>query len=259
MIEQSITICGFPESGKTTYLAALWHLVTARVEETALKFDSLRDGNSAHLNALATRWRDGLTQIRTEIPAQKLVSMNLRDCSDAVLRLTFPDLSGESYKVMFEDRECAPMVAEILGRGKGVLFFVHADKIRQPHLVVDMMAQSAALGSPITPGQEVKCSRSLAPTQIRIVEFAPSTRLPTRVSRQRGFSRKGFLCSTSICGRGRTSGSRGCMASAPRGATMKKKTRRCRSFSLRNFGPCAPWTSPRSASESLAPGQRHAT
>jgi hypothetical protein len=28
MIERSISICGFPESGKTSYLAALWHLIT---------------------------------------------------------------------------------------------------------------------------------------------------------------------------------------------------------------------------------------
>jgi hypothetical protein len=171
MSNRSITICGFPESGKTTYLAALWHLVTARADQTSLRFESLRDGDSSHLNALAARWRDGLTQIRTDIPSNQLVSMNLLDTSSAPLRLTFPDLSGESYRVMFEDRDCSPAVAEILTGGEGMLFFVHADRIQEPHLVVNVASQSEALGSSIPSGQELPWSPSLSPTQVKIVEL----------------------------------------------------------------------------------------
>jgi hypothetical protein len=178
MTERSITICGFPESGKTTYLAALWHLVTARTHRTNLRFESLRDGDSSHLNSLASRWRDGLTQIRTEIRSNQLVSMNLLDASNVPLRLTFPDLSGESYRVMFEDRDCAPSVADILTRGEGMLFFVHADRIRQPHLVVNVAAQSNALGSTIPAGQEIPWSPGLSPTQVQIVDLLQLLRLP---------------------------------------------------------------------------------
>ena len=92
MIERSITICGFPESGKTTFLAALWHLVTARADETSLRFESLRNGDSTHLNALAARWRNGLTQVRTDIRSKQSVSMNLLDSSNVSLRLTSPDV-----------------------------------------------------------------------------------------------------------------------------------------------------------------------
>lgn len=178
MTDRSITICGFPESGKTTYLAALWHLVTARADQTSLRFASLRNGDASHLNELAARWRDGLTQIRTDIRSKQLVTMNLLDGSNASLRLTFPDLSGESYRVMFEDRDCAPAVAEVLNRGEGMLFFVHADRIRQPHLVVNVVSQSNALGSSIPSGQEVAWSPRLAPTQVQIVELLQLLGLP---------------------------------------------------------------------------------
>lgn len=178
MTERSITICGFPESGKTTYLAALWHLITARADQTALKFASLLLGDSSHLNALAARWRDGLTQIRTETRSSQSVSMNLLDGSGRPIRLTFPDLSGESYRVMFEERDCSPAVAEILARGEAMLFFIHADRIRQPHMVVNVVAQSNALGSPIPPGQEVAWSPSLCPTQVQIVDLLQLLRLP---------------------------------------------------------------------------------
>jgi Double-GTPase 1 len=178
MSDRSITICGFPESGKTTYLAALWHLVTARADQTSLRFESLRNGDSSHLNALAARWRDGLTQIRTDIRSNQLVSMNLLDASSVPLRLTFPDLSGESYRVMFEDRDCSPALAEILTSGAGMLFFIHADRIQEPHLVVNVAAQSEALGSPIPAGQEVPWSPTLSPTQIKIVDLLQLLCLP---------------------------------------------------------------------------------
>lgn len=177
-MERSITICGFPESEKTTFLAALWHLVTARADQTSLRFESLRNGDSSHLNALAARWRNGLTQIRTDIRSEQLVSMNLVDNSSASMRLTFPDISGESYKVMYEDRNCAPAVAEILNRGEGMLFLTHADRIRQPHSVVNMVSQSDALRIAIPSGQEVAWSPSLSPTQVQIVDFLQLLRLP---------------------------------------------------------------------------------
>ncbi|MGH7436896.1 MAG: TRAFAC clade GTPase domain-containing protein, partial [Polyangiaceae bacterium] len=95
--ERSIVICGLPESGKTTFLAALWHLVTARKVDTKLSFDSLRDGDQTHLNNIVRQWRDAKVQARTS-GQPTLVSMNLLDRSGTKLRLTFPDLSGESYR-----------------------------------------------------------------------------------------------------------------------------------------------------------------
>jgi hypothetical protein len=171
MRERSISICGFPESGKTSYLAALWHLVTTGAEPTALQFESLRNGDATHLNELASRWRNGLKQIRTEIPSSKLVSMNLKRASGEIMRLTLPDLSGESYRLMFEDRECDSLVAKTFDKSDGMLLLVHSDKIKQPQMVVTAVAQSQSLGSTIPDGQEVPWTPNLAPTQIQLVEL----------------------------------------------------------------------------------------
>ena len=184
-MDRSITICGFPESGKTTYLAALWHLVTSRVDQTALTFESLRGGDATHLNTLAARWRDGKTQLRTDVRTQQFVSMRLTNASEASLRLTFPDVSGESYRVMFEERECTLSVAKMLSRGEGILFFIHADRIRTPQSVVEVVSQSNALGSALSSDQVVPWSPSLSPTQIQIVDLLqllcrPPLALPCR-------------------------------------------------------------------------------
>jgi Double-GTPase 1 len=177
-MESSISICGFPGSGKTSYLAALWHLVTAGAEKTALQFVSLRNGDSAHLNTIATRWRNGLKQKRTEIPSGTLVSMNLKNVSGDLIRLTLPDLSGESYRDIFEIRECDKEVAKFLESSQGMLLLVHADNIRQPHMVTRVAAQSAALGSTIPDDQKVEWEPRLAPTQVQLVELLQLLRIP---------------------------------------------------------------------------------
>jgi hypothetical protein len=178
MTERSMIICGLPGSGKTTFLAALWHLVTRREIETSLLFESLRKGDASHLNALATRWRSAKIQDRTAVAGNRLVSMNLLDSGGNPVRLTFPDLSGESYRRMWEERDCDPTVAEILTTGEGLLLFVHADQIQSPKSVVEVAAQSKKLGIEIGDEQDAPWRPRLAPTQVQIVDLLQLLRSP---------------------------------------------------------------------------------
>lgn len=168
MPEHSVVIVGLPESGKTTFLGALWHLVFAREIETVLRFQNLLSGNSTHLNAIAARWREARMQDRTAVGGDKLVSMNLADTRDAVARVTFPDIAGESYRRMWEERTCDPNVAEVLRSGN-VMFFIHADTIRQPQWVVDEVELSRKLGLQVSAEDEVPWHPRLAPTQVQVV------------------------------------------------------------------------------------------
>lgn len=175
--ERSIVICGLPDSGKTTFLAALWHLVTARDVATKLAFDSLRDGDQTYLNTIVRQWRDARVQARTS-GQPTLVSMNLRDANGTRLRVTFPDLSGESYRRMWEDRDCDPDVARILGRGTGVLLFVHADRIECPQWIVDVSGWMRRLGLPLEEGKPIKWHPRHAPTQVQLVELLQFLHMP---------------------------------------------------------------------------------
>lgn len=170
MSERSIVIIGLPGSGKTTFLAALWHLITERDVETALRFGSLGHGDSTHLNALAARWRDAKEQDRTATGRNRLVSMNLIDADRNAVRITFPDTAGEAYGRMWEERECDIAVAETLKSGD-VMLFVHADTIQLPMWVVDEIALARRMGVPIGEGQEVPWHPRLAPTQVQLVEL----------------------------------------------------------------------------------------
>lgn len=172
MSSRSIVIYGLPESGKTTFLAALWHLVTAREIETVLRFSSLKDGDHSHLNAIAARWRDAEPQKHTELSSTRLVTMNLLDGTGRPIRVSFPDLSGEAYLRMWEARDCDPDVAKILRSGAGVLLFVHSDRIKLPIWVVEEAEQMRELGlEGHLSGTEVPWKPEFAPTQVQLVEL----------------------------------------------------------------------------------------
>lgn len=176
MADRSTVIIGLPESGKTTFLAALWHVVVTRDVETALRFGDLRIGDISHLNAIAARWREAKVQDRTAVTGSRLVSMNLLDPSGSAVRVTFPDLPGEAYRRMWEDRDCEADVAEVL-TADSVLLFVHADTIRAPNWVVDEVKLSKMLGLDVVGDGPVSWHPRLAPTQVQLVDLLQMMRM----------------------------------------------------------------------------------
>ena len=177
MAERSVVIIGLPASGKTTYLAALWHIITAREIDTTLRFGDLRVGDFAHLNAIAARWRNAIVQERTAVGGNRLVSMNLLDAANHAVRVTLPDVPGEAYRGMWEDRDCEPEIADILRTGE-VLLFVHADTIRPPKWIVDEVALSKAAGLEGPDGQGDPWDPRRAPTQVQLVDLLQLLRMP---------------------------------------------------------------------------------
>jgi Double-GTPase 1 len=170
MGERSVVIIGLPASGKTTFLAALWHLVTARDIDTRLRFGTLRIGDVTHLNAIAARWREAKVQDRTAVLGTRVVSMNLVNGAGEALRVTFPDVPGEAYRRMWEERECESQLVDIL-KATGVLLFIHADTIHAPRWVVDEVALSRELGLGVAEGEVIAWHPRLAPTQVQVIDL----------------------------------------------------------------------------------------
>lgn len=165
---RSVVVIGLPSSGKTTFLAALWHLICERELVIRLSFDRLLSGDSTYLNTIANRWRSGKEQDRTVYSGNRLVSINLKDQNNSQLRVTFPDIAGEEFCHMWEERECDYKVADFLKEG-GVLLFIHADNIRAPKWVVDIAALSKELGLEIPENGPIPWHPKHAPTQVQIV------------------------------------------------------------------------------------------
>lgn len=171
--EGSVVICGLPASGKTTFLAALWFVVfDKRDPDGRLKFDSLIGVDHSHLNEIMRRWLQAKEQIHTEVASGKIVSMNLKDGSGRRVRMTFPDLSGESFQQMWEARECAPELAQLLRECDGILLFVHADKIKRPIGVAETTRYAVELeGGAGAAGTPEDWHPKDAPTAVQLVEM----------------------------------------------------------------------------------------
>ncbi len=170
-----VSIIGFPASGKTTLLAALWHLVRSGEIDTRLSFGSIRQGNYQHLNDISARWRDAMEQDRTQVAGMRMVSMDLVAGDKSAVRLTFPDVPGEDYQRMWENREVGLDLAETLSSGN-VMLLVNGNKIDAPRWVYDDAELYRKLNIAYKPGDVVPWHPCLAPTQVQLVELLQSLR-----------------------------------------------------------------------------------
>jgi hypothetical protein len=128
-------IIGLPGSGKTTFLAALWHVVTTKEVPGSLQLIRF-EGDRRHLNKLHKAWLQFREVGRTVQNTEQVVSMKLGlPNSDDSADLVFPDMSGESFRHQWVDRKWTNEY-DMLARGScGVLLFVHPAKVIAPNRI----------------------------------------------------------------------------------------------------------------------------
>jgi hypothetical protein len=177
MSERAVVIIGLPESGKTTFLAALWHVATARDIPTKLQLSKLIAGEATHLHAISARWRDATCQDRTAVGGMKIVSMSLIDHGGREVEVTFPDVPGEEYRRMWEERDCGEEIAKIMRTGE-VMLFIHADTIMAPRWIAGEAATNAAAGLTPDANKIESWEPALAPTQVQLVDLLQQLREP---------------------------------------------------------------------------------
>lgn len=165
-----ISIVGLPASGKTTFLAALWHMVREPGSQTALSFDRLNDGNYEHLNNLAKRWRAGNIQQRTQLSGAKDVSMQLKNDEGLKVQVSFPDLPGEDFSRMWERRELDKVTLETL-KAQALVLIINGDTIVMPAWLAEWNTLRQKIGSAAHKAEPVEWSADIAPTQVRIVDL----------------------------------------------------------------------------------------
>jgi len=137
---------------------------------TALRFDSMSQGNFEHLNVLARSWRQGNFQERTQQSGMKRVVMRLKDAGSKSTEVSFPHVPGEEFSRMWEQREVDEAIGATLG-ARGIMLLINGDRIQLPAWIVERNA--VAQGAGLAPGgdEAVKWSADLAPTQVQVVEL----------------------------------------------------------------------------------------
>ena len=122
-------LVGLPGSGKTTFVAALWHVIVSQEVEGALGLEIL-DAPMDHLNQLRGRWLKFQESFRTSSNAENIATIKIRACDDCpTTELVIPDLSGESIQRGLAERQWDASFAELVRGSTGVLLFVHPDNV----------------------------------------------------------------------------------------------------------------------------------
>ncbi|WP_285348467.1 hypothetical protein [Pseudomonas sp. ME-P-057] len=137
----SFVVMGLPESGKTTFLAALWHLIESDETECSLVLDGY-EGDLTYLNQIAEAWRSFNKVPRTSQVGSMTVSFNLKNRATGVRGTAlFPDLAGEVFDQQVIERRCRPDFVTDVSEGDGILFFISANVAEDTLSVVELNAR----------------------------------------------------------------------------------------------------------------------
>jgi hypothetical protein len=186
----SLLVVGLPGTGKTTFLAALWHVTESEEIPNSLRLVRISE-DAKHLNSIKNEWELFHPVGRSILTPAQYASLVLRDVIQGVEgEVVFPDLSGESFRDQWKVRQWTHEFQRLVDASRSILLFVNPDKVVEPFSVAEMqrMMQAAFTDGPseaknqAVPGSAPEKSEptadqdatkewsaELAPTQVQLV------------------------------------------------------------------------------------------
>lgn len=165
------SIIGLPESGKTTFLAALWHIIDAGEVSTALKLDTLM-GDHKYLNNIVEAWHKCVKVPRTSGQDEQNISIHMHHLATGQqIVLDFSDLSGESFDIQFSTRQCTREYVENYDHEGGILLFINADRGQDGINIVDLAPVLEDIEERDQLSESTPWSHKLVPQQVRLVDL----------------------------------------------------------------------------------------
>lgn len=138
--ENNYVLIGLPHSGKSTFIAALWHIVESGDLKGSLIIKGLPE-DSEYLNKLRDTWLSFKDFERTKVENRHHVSLSVtKQTDDTISELKFPDVSGEMYKIQFENRKLDLEYLKMIQTAKGIILFINPDYITEPQLISNVDA-----------------------------------------------------------------------------------------------------------------------
>lgn len=172
--DSQLLLIGLPSAGKTSFLAALWYMVSQESVHCGLTLESL-EGDSKYLNVIRDAWAKYKPVPRNQAELLNKVSMLLRNqVTGETTRLRFPDLSGEAFRVQWTDRELSEEYDKSLREATGGVLFVSSEGVRKPHRVDTVNDVLAGIGGdggkPTADVTLTPWNKEDAPTQVQLVD-----------------------------------------------------------------------------------------
>jgi hypothetical protein len=158
-----ILTLGLPESGKSTYLGALYYLLRKRADERLQLASDPKERD--YLQELENHWLRFRAFERSTHPGAREIQLDLRGPSTGEVSLSIPDISGESYNHLWEDGIWSTSVRELAASADGIMLFLRPAKLKVPELI-DVSLPPQEDGS-----QPVDWKAEMSPTQSVICDL----------------------------------------------------------------------------------------
>jgi len=130
-------IMGYPAAGKTTFLAALFHVVfnARNSADSPVYLNNM--GKSEYLSSLNKDWVNAKQLNRTVLENEKLnISIELKHKKrDIIFTLNFPDLSGETFKNIYATRTIEKSLFLNIENADTILLFINVGGIKKIPLI----------------------------------------------------------------------------------------------------------------------------
>jgi hypothetical protein len=179
------SIIGLPRSGKTTFLAALWHLIDAGEISTKLVLDELV-GDHQYLNTIVEAWRRCEEVPRTSMGTEANVAIHFHEpATGQRALLSFPDLSGESFERQFATRTCHVGYVKGFEGGGGIMLFVTADRGQDGITLLDLAPVLEGAEEADRGGQLSSWTPDVVPEQVRLVDLLQFLQRPPFLRKRR--------------------------------------------------------------------------
>ena len=167
---------GLPGSGKTTFLAALWHVLNDGSSATSLRLTKL-SGDRTYLNQIAKEWRECSQVPRTNLQTEQVVVLHLDGEGFGTFDLSIPDLAGEAFRQQVTERRMSRHHEAFVQDATGVMLFLHPDVQKGTQLTVarrleaELPATREQDTAAASGGADTAWSPELLPTQAKLVEL----------------------------------------------------------------------------------------
>lgn len=131
----SVIVVGVPDSGKSSFIAALSHILEFKEIQTALTLVRLPD-DAKYLHEMRSDWEDCQPFERTKAGMHP-ITFNLIDNSGSQVDLSFPDIAGEEFDKQWSSRIWNEDFRRAMEDATGLLLFINVKTFRKAYSKAD--------------------------------------------------------------------------------------------------------------------------